>query len=176
MCPEFERTLQEIDSATNGMTDEQLAWHPEAKWSTGDILEHLSLAFAGTVAGMHKRLESGHATSRKPTAKELFRSFVLTKLGYFPSGRGAPAGTVPQGTPPRAALASIRQNLIGMDAAIAKCEARFGSNVKFASHPVLGPLKAKEWRRFHYVHTRHHMRQVAALREQMQAATAKAVG
>ena len=164
MSPELERALTEIDSATNGMSDEQLAWHPEAKWSTGDILEHLSLAFARTIAGMQKRMENGHPTKRKPTAKERFRSFVLTKIGYFPRGRGAPDGTVPQGVPPRGALTSIRQNLIAMDAAIADCESRVGSHTRFASHPVLGPLKAKEWRRFHYVHTRHHMRQVRGLR------------
>jgi hypothetical protein len=171
MSPELERTLQEIDSATNGMTDEQLAWHPATTWSTGDILEHLSLAFAGTIAGMHRRLENGHPTKRVATIKERLLSFVLTRLGYFPSGRGAPAGTVPQGVPPRTALATIRRNLIAMDAAIAQCEQRFGPRIKFASHPVLGPLKAKEWRRFHYVHTRHHMRQVRALREQMHKKT-----
>jgi DinB family protein len=168
MSPELERTLREIDRATNDMSDEQLAWRFDGKWSTGDILEHLSLAFSGTIAGMRKRLESDRPTGRAPTGKERLRSFVLTRLGYFPSGRGAPAGTVPQGVPPRVALNSIRQNLVAMDRSIADCEARFGSKIKFANHPVLGPLSATEWRRFHYVHTRHHMRQVRALRQRMQ--------
>jgi hypothetical protein len=168
MSPELERTLHEIDRATGEMSDEQLGWRCDGKWSSGDILEHLALAFAGTIAGMRKRLDSGRPTGRTPTAKERLRSFILTRLGYFPTGRGAPAGTVPQGVPPRTAFNSIRQNLVAMDKAIADCEARFGSKIKFANHPVLGPLNATQWRRFHYVHTRHHMRQVRALRRRMQ--------
>lgn len=175
MSPELERTLNEIDSATNGMTDEQLAWHPDTKWSTGQILEHLSLAFAATIAGLRKRLEKGDPTKRKPTWKERLRSFILLKLGRFPKGREAPTGTVPQGVAPRVALTSIRQNLVTMDEVISQSEARFGSRLRFASHPVLGPLKAKEWRQFHYIHTRHHMRQVRALREQMQGADVRSI-
>jgi hypothetical protein len=170
MSPELERTLKEIDSATVGMTDAQLAWHPNGKWSSGDILEHLSLAFSNTVVGMRKRLESGRPTNRRPTAKERLHTFVLTRLGYFPTGRAAPEGVVPQGVPPREAFNSIRQNLIAMDGAIADCEARFGSKIKIANHPSLGPLTAREWRRFHYVHTRHHMRQIRGLRAQLQSA------
>lgn len=174
MSPELARALNEIDSATTGMSDDQLAWHPDGKWSAGDILEHLSLTFSGTIVGMHKRLESGHPTNRKATAKEWLRSLILTRLGYFPRGRAAPEGVVPEGVPPREAFNSIRQNLVAMDKAIAECETHFGSGIKFANHPVLGPLTAWEWRRFHYVHTRHHMRQIRALRERMASASIEA--
>jgi hypothetical protein len=168
MSPIAERTLRQIDTATADMTDEQLAWHPDGKWSAGDILEHLSLAFSGTVLGMRKRLESGRPTNRKSSLEQRLRSFILTRVGYFPPGRPAPEGVVPRGVAPREAFNSIRQNLIAMDKAVGDCEACFGSNVKIANHPVLGPLTAKEWRSFHYVHTRHHMRQIRALRQRME--------
>jgi hypothetical protein len=45
------------------------------------------------------------------------------------------------------------------------------SEVKIADHPVLGPLTLHQWSRFHYVHARHHMKQIATLRTRM--ATAK---
>ena len=36
----------------------------------------------------------------------------------------------------------------------------FGSDVKLVNHPFLGPLTSDEWRRFHCVHGRHHLRQI----------------
>jgi len=47
---------------------------------------------------------------------------------------------------------------------LAECERRFGKRSKLANHFILGPLTAQEWRRFHWVHTRHHMKQIARLK------------
>jgi hypothetical protein len=63
-----------------------------------------------------------------------------------------------------AALQTIRENLAAMDQGLAECEQRFGAQVKIADHVVLGPLTIPQWRRFHWVHTRHHMKQIARLR------------
>ncbi|MGZ7099671.1 MAG: DUF1569 domain-containing protein [Candidatus Angelobacter sp.] len=35
-------------------------------------------------------------------------------------------------------------------------------------HPVLGPLTAAEWRKFHLVHGLHHVKQIRSLRERPQ--------
>jgi hypothetical protein len=43
---------------------------------------------------------------------------------------------------------------------IAECEARLGSWRKLLDHPVLGPLTAREWREFHWIHGRHHVKQI----------------
>jgi hypothetical protein len=51
-----------------------------------------------------------------------------------------------------------------MDQGLAECEQRFGSEVKMADHVVLGPLTIPQWRRFHLIHTRHHMKQIERLR------------
>ena len=53
------------------------------------------------------------------------------------------------------------------DDAISRCEARFGAGAKLANHPVLGPLTARQWRTFHLVHARHHMKQIAHIRAQI---------
>jgi hypothetical protein len=176
MCPEIEKALQEIDSATNGMTDEQLAWHPEAKWSTGDILEHLSRAFAGTIAGAQKALEKNSPRKREPTLRERLRVLLVVEFGHMPRGRKSPEVAIPRGIPPRVAFNSIRENLMAMDLPLAACEKQFGSSTKLLAHPILGPMTARQWRKLHWVHTRHHMRQVRALREQMQAASARSAG
>jgi hypothetical protein len=52
-----------------------------------------------------------------------------------------------------------------MDAIVAQCEARFGCG-KVLDHPILGPLTAAQWRKFHLIHGRHHVKQIDRLREQ----------
>ena len=160
----LESALALINQATEGMSDEQLAWHLEGKWSSANVLEHLSMAFSGTAKGMSRMLAAGKPDCRPSTAKDILLLLTVVKAGYFPPGRPAPAMVVPKGISPQEAMRSIRENLVAVDAAIAQCEERFGGRIKLLTHPVLGPLTAREWRRFHFVHTRHHMKQIRRLR------------
>src|SRR2546423_14070053 len=66
LSPQLQRALHAIEAATAEMTEEQLTWHPEGKWSSTLILEHLSLAFSSTVRGMKRALEAGKPDVRKP--------------------------------------------------------------------------------------------------------------
>ena len=52
----LQASLEEIQRATEGMSADQLAWHPPGKWSSADILEHLTLTFTGTAKGMRRVL------------------------------------------------------------------------------------------------------------------------
>jgi uncharacterized protein DUF1569 len=173
MSPELARALQDLENATGDMSDHELAWRPEGKWSTGDILEHLSLAFSGTIKGAQIALEKNSPRKREPTLRERLRVLVVVGLGHFPRGRKSPEVVKPHGVPPREAFHSIRQNLIAMDGLLTACEERFGSKTRLSAHPVLGPITARQWRRFHCIHTGHHMRQVRALRQRMRQAGAK---
>jgi len=49
-----------------------------------------------------------------------------------------------------------------MDASLADAERRFGHRTRVLFHPILGPLTAQQWRRFHLVHGRHHLKQIEA--------------
>ena len=164
LSPQLQRALHAIEAATAEMTEEQLTWHPEGKWSSALILEHLSLAFSSTVRGMRRALEAGKPDVRKSTLKERVAGLVVIKLGHVPSGRKAPAIIVPQGLPPQEAKAAIRESLARVDEVINVCEQRFGNQADILVHPALGPLSAGEWRKFHCVHTLHHMRQIKRLR------------
>ena len=165
----MDSTLQQvgeaIEAATRGMSAEQLERHPEGKWPAAGILEHLSITYGGTARLMRKCLEGGKPLGSAPTFKQRFAAWVVTGLGYFPTGRPAPEFAQPKGLGGEAALQSIRENLTTMDQALAECEQRFGSEVKIADHVVLGALTIPQWRRFHWVHTRHHMKQIARLRK-----------
>jgi Protein of unknown function (DUF1569) len=156
-----------IQQESTGITVHELAWHADGKWSIAEILEHLSLTFSGTKIVFDRCLKAGKPSASTATAKDRLRTFVVTRLGYLPSGGQAPAGTLPKGLAPEQVVLGIPKNINAMDESIGECEQRFGSGVKLVNHPGLGPLTADEWRRSHCVHGRHHLRQIRELRKRI---------
>ena len=146
---------------------EQLSWHPEGKWSIAEILEHLSLSYTGTTIVFNRCKEAGQPSARVPTAKDRAAAFLVTRLGYLPSGRQAPRSTVPKGRAPEQVLSEIVRDISAMECSIEECEELFGRGKKLVDHPILGPLSADEWRRFHCIHGRHHLRQIRNLKNAM---------
>jgi len=65
-------------------------------------------------------------------------------------------------------LSEIVPKIAEMDAVIASCERKFGSRRKLLDHPVLGPLTAAQWRKFHLVHGLHHVKQLRHLKRAAQ--------
>ena len=153
-----------IEEAIEGITPEEMARHREGKWCTGEILEHLALAFGSTAKVMQSCLECGQTSASKPKLRDRFVSGVVTGLGYIPEGRKAPKHVVPRGIEAREARRLVFENLKAMDEAMQRCEEQFGEKVRIADHPILGPLSLRGWRKFHMTHTRHHMKQIARLR------------
>lgn len=159
----LQQTFDAIQGATAGITTEELAWHPEGKWSAAEILEHLTLTYSGTVKGMQRVLAADGNGTQRPTLKSRMFALVVTGIGYMPEGRKAPKGTVPSGTQANPVEAILR-NLDEMDVVLRDVERKKGASARVV-HPVLGPLTVRQWRKFHLVHTRHHMKQIAKLRE-----------
>ena len=74
---------------------------------------------------------------------------MVLGFNHLPEGRKAPKHTVPRGlNPAEKVRAEVAQKLAAMDEIIAQCEARFGHG-KMLDHPILGPLTAAQWRKFH---------------------------
>ena len=167
-----------IEHAITGMTDEQMQFHPpdnNEKWCSCKILEHLSLAFGSTANLMQRCLDSGAPSARKPTVRDRLITMLVVRCNYIPEGRKAPKHTVPSGIDPHQARRTVFTNLKTMDQIMQNCEERFGGSIKIANHPALGPLTLDEWRKFHLLHTRHHMKQIARLRAWTHAAQQIAV-
>jgi DinB superfamily len=173
LSPTLQTALDAIHHATNGMTAEQLAWHPEGKWSSAQILEHLALAYSRTAERMKPLLQQESPEVRNRTFREWVGGLIVLKLGRIPPGRKAPEAVSPRGMAPDQTVAFARSNLAELDTTIDRCQQRFGSAKNILVHAILGPLSTGEWRRFHSVHTLHHMRQIEGLRERMNAATSK---
>ena len=157
----LQRASDAIERETSGMSAAQLAWHRDGKWSTAQILEHLSLAFSSTSKAMERAVQPGSANARPPNLREWLVTLIVVKLGYFPTGRQAPEWTHPRGL--EKSVEEIRASLAEMDVRIAEAQAKIGKGI-VAVHPIIGPLTASQWRKFHWEHTRHHMKQVRALR------------
>jgi hypothetical protein len=97
------------------------------------------------------------------------RTFVVFGFNYMPSGRKAPERNLPRGLhgkdlQGKDMRAEIAAKITAMDELLTQCEARFGRS-KLLDHPILGPLTAGQWRKFHLIHGRHHTKQIQRLRE-----------
>ncbi len=159
------QALVVIDEATAGMSADDLAWQRAGAWSTGEILEHLSRTYASTAHIFRKCLRDDEPKGRRQTARQRLFTFMVLRVGYFPSGIKSPALVEPQGLPPTEALHAARRELVAFDQAATACAERFGPRARVANHPLLGGFTTDQWRRFHWRHTRHHMRQITVLNE-----------
>jgi len=161
----LKKLKENLESAVEGMSSEQLSWHLPGKWCAAEVLEHLYLTYTGTIKGFEKVIASGKPLATRASMAHRVMTFVVVGLGHMPAGRKAPAMAQPRGLPAEQVRNEIGAKLVAMDAIIAQCEAHFGRQVKLLDHPILGPLTATQWRQLHLVHGRHHQKQLRRLRE-----------
>jgi hypothetical protein len=154
-----------IEAATRGMSMEQLAWHPEGKWSAAEILEHLSLTYSGTRAGCERCLKEDKPLARSRRLRDRLATLIVINFSHMPEGRKSPAAVLPKGAAVENMLAETDRKIVAMDELLRTCEKRFGGRVKLMDHPILGPLNVQQWRKFHWVHARHHVKQIEGLRQ-----------
>jgi hypothetical protein len=160
---EIAGSIEDLDSAQT-----QLA--PPAssqKWSIQQIIQHLCLTYASTETAFDARLAKGTPTSARPTIQQRIGQYFLTTLGIFPSGRVAPERVAPPqiATPVCGSdlACHFAQHLARIDRLFNEAEALFGPG-RCISHMILGPLSIHQWRRFHLIHGRHHLKQIRAIR------------
>src|SRR5271163_3661718 len=166
MDEKLEKLRGAIADAVAGMSEEEWNRHPEGKWCAAEVLEHLYLTYTGTVKGFDRVLETGKPMVSPASMRHGWRTLMVLGFSHIPSGRKAPKNTEPRGLPPEKVRAEFGPKLAAMDEIIARCEARFGSD-KLLDHTILGPLTAAQWRKFHLVHGRHHVKQILRLRERI---------
>ena len=143
-----------------GATRDAMQKAPAGKWNSAQIVEHLYLTYMNTNRAIAKCLDGGVPLATRATFNHRVKSFAVTRLGYLPEGAKAPQRAVPRGM----ALEEVREKLSGeiqrMVSGLDACERRFGASTRIMDHPVLGPLTADEWRKFHWLHGRLHARQI----------------
>jgi hypothetical protein len=173
MTEDFETLRDELEQALGGLDEHQTQLKPAGKpekWSIQQVVGHLLLTYGATGLAMDARLAKGAATKAKPSLARKAAQFGVITLGYFPRGRAAPeAVTCSSGAPPVPGgilIAQAETAIRRMDRQISAAEKMFGPNCRAVNHMLLGPLSARQWRRFHLVHGRHHIKQIAAIRKE----------
>jgi hypothetical protein len=163
MDPHLERLQRELSSVLEGLSAEQLNWRPVDKWCAAEILEHLYLTYTGTMKGFTRVLESGQPKVTAANWKQRAGLLLVLGFGHFPSGRESPPMARPRGLPPEKVRGEITVKIAEMDAMLTTCETKFGASTKVLDHIILGPLTVVQWRKFHLVHGRHHIKQIQSL-------------
>jgi hypothetical protein len=93
-------TLREnLESAVEGMSTEQLSWHLPGKWSAAEVLEHLYLSYTGTIKGFERVITRGRPLATRASMAQRLLTFVVVRLGHVPAGLHAPAVAQPRGVP-----------------------------------------------------------------------------
>jgi len=152
---------REIESCAQSMSAGHLLPRPDGKWNVAQILEHLYLTYTGTIRGLNGVVEAGKPLARARTMKDGVRTFVVTGLGYIPTGRKSPPVAMPRSLDVEIVRTQIGAQLTALENLLNDCARQFGRRTRILDHPVLGPLTAAEWGKFHVAHGKHHLKQVA---------------
>ena len=164
---ELDRALAGLDCS---QTQLRPTSHPE-KWTIQQIVEHLLLTYRSTLGVLQQRIDKGTPTKAKPMLIQRLGQFTLISLGRFPHGRTAPAGVMPSSSSAPCTgddlIVKMHAGLVPVDERSEEAQRLFGTS-RCASHLVLGPLSIPQWRRFHLVHGRHHIKQIQAIRREHQ--------
>jgi hypothetical protein len=152
-----------IDAALTGLSAEMVEREIPNRWSIAEVVEHLTLAFTVNAAALEKALSSGELRARKPTVTERALRILVVDIGYFPRAN-APEATQPKRSiPAHESVPAILAALDRLDATLGRVSDRFGDGVAVANHPYFSGMTVPQWRKFHWRHTLHHMRQIRKL-------------
>lgn len=160
MHPHLQAAHDAIARETAGLPVEAIARPLPGRWSIAEILEHLTLSFTKNAEALQKALGSGELRARAPRLRERLARVLVVDVGYFPRVE-APTATRPsRSIPPDRSTAAVLDAIRALDDTMARAVSRFGEAVPVANHPYFSGMTVPQWRKFHWRHTVHHMRQV----------------
>ncbi len=136
-------------------------WHraPPAKWSVCQIVQHLAMS-VDLVATAFERRADEPVMQRRATPHQTVLRHILLGVGRIPGGVEAPDVVRPHEEPdPALAMAQFRMGVERHGTLVDMWPQERQLEV-FVRHPIVGDLNLPEWIRFHYVHCRHHARQL----------------
>jgi hypothetical protein len=176
MNQDFETLRDELERALGGLDHRQTQLRPggdAARWSIQQTVGHLLKTYAATENAMDARIAKASATKAKPSIAQRVGQAVIIRAGLFPPGRTAPEMVCPAedeaAVPSGVLIERVSVALKSLDARVAAAEKIFGAQDRTVNHVILGPLSISQWRRFHLIHGRHHMKVIARVRREFGA-------
>lgn len=181
----FENVAVQVTHKLEGIDARITQRHPQQRqylWDVQQVIEHLGLSYSSTARALEGTLSKGRGACKvKRTCLQWILQLMVLSFGYLPRGVPAmddtdPALVVEEGKRPMDGdelVALLRRRLTAMDQLLDFCREKYGME-RVAVHPILGPLRVDQWRRFHSVHTLHHLRQIQRVLAQVDPQPAEA--
>jgi len=137
-------------------------WHraPKGKWTVAQIVAHLATSVDLSSSTFEKRKEKYGMFRRSTPGQAVLRNLLLT-IGRFPPGRKAGEATTPPAQPDVDLVSAQFRMGVERFTTMADTWPKSRQDEVFVQHPFLGDLNLPEWVRFHYIHARHHAKQIA---------------
>ena len=149
-------------------------WHlaPTGKWTICQILHHLAMG-VDLVAGAFERRSDKPPMERRASPHQTILRHLLLGAGKIPSGIESPEPVRPTEQPdPELVTAQFRMGVERLGELVETWPEQRQLEI-FVRHPIVGDLNLPEWVRFHYVHCRHHARQIVDRVNWLERRTAK---
>jgi hypothetical protein len=164
--PLLDQTRELLAAPLAGCSAEQIGRHPGGdpmRWSAQQIIEHLSATWRSTANGIQERLQKNRPLRSRPTLAQRCKQLAVCECGFLPRRRKAPPAVLPsQNAEPLSGddlIARLTATLAAMDRMLNRIEPQ-AKGAPVLTHFLLGPMNVRQWRRFHRVHARHHVRQI----------------
>lgn len=169
----LESIAQHLVGELNGLDREAVEVHPggnPARWSRRQIVEHLALTYGATAQILDERLAKRRVSHyQHRTRLQWTLQTMVLGFGYLPAGVPALEETIPDPAGQKMDGEDLANLLLReldlMDRALQGCRRRFGME-RVAPHPIFGPLRVDQWIRYHSVHSRHHIKQLARIAQE----------
>jgi hypothetical protein len=165
MHPVLKTELSVLSEEIRGVSQSEAQVNPLpglGRWSAQEVIEHLILTYEMTMEELNRQFARGRALRRKRGPLEVFLRLQTIGLGYLPEGVPAMLRVRPQHSRAQGG-ALLAERLLSkgeeMDALLVQARQKFGIQ-PCAAHPFYGGLRVDEWRRYHAIHARHHLKQL----------------
>lgn len=143
------------------LTEEEFQRTPEeGVWSYAELYSHIFQANLGSLIAIERCLHGSKQVTGSPT----FFGRLILFFGIFPPVKlKSPARMIGTKITLEEAgnyIARFKSKLADVVPLVRKADLK-----RTAQHPRLGMLNAPQWLRFVYIHSRHHLKQLARIRK-----------
>jgi hypothetical protein len=134
----------------------------QGRWCAQQIVEHLILSYQLTSTAVSRQLKSGRIPKNRRSILEFVLRVQTIGMGYMPQGAPTIRAVRPGEYTPESG-ADLAQRFLkaaeDMDELLVAARKKFGIQA-CGEHPLFGIMRVDEWRRYHAIHARHHLKQL----------------